>query len=167
MVNQTAVQFLSAAVACSTMACGSATPSPRESALEAAQVVVLASPPVQVPGPVIAAEPAPIVESEDLSAWVGVWQDDETQGHVRATVRLDGRHPTVVDVTESEGDKEHFELRSTRWEDGVLSWSEYVPSTQYLVSIRCTGVAGDSMDCTWSNDHGAKGEGALKRIRER
>lgn len=127
----------------------------------------MASPPIQESGPVMAQDVPVARPPGDLSDWVGVWEDEDTQGHVRVTVRLEGLRPTVIDITESEGDREHFELRSTRWEGGALTFTDWVPSTDYLVTYRCTDVEADRMHCTWSNDHGAKGEGALKRVLDR
>lgn len=100
----------------------------------------------------------------DGRAFEGTWQDPNTVYKTNMTVVLRAGTPTVVRSAESIGDKEVYQVRSSTFQGGTLTWSHFVPSTGYLVTYACSAVRGDTMVCRWTNDHNASGSVNLQRV---
>ena len=99
-----------------------------------------------------------------LRRWEGTFYDPATVYKTYVTVALRDGQPTVVHAEESIGDKELYEVRASSWDGSTLTWSHYVPSTQYLVTYVCTEAKENLLVCTWSNDHNATGKERLPRV---
>jgi len=77
----------------------------------------------------------------------GVWRDPET-GTLH-TVVAEGDGYKVVSAIDDDG--EVFKVIKSSWEDGVLSWSVYVPSTRYIVNFTTVRILPDALECRWDN----------------
>jgi hypothetical protein len=100
----------------------------------------------------------------EAAKFAGTWVTPNTAGKTHTTIAIRGGRPTVVKSVESIGDQEAFEVRTSRWRNGTLEWSYYVPSTQYLVTYACSSVEDDALVCRWHNDHGMSGSAKLPRV---
>ncbi len=108
-------------------------------------------------------KPAPRIDPE-IRRWEGTFFDPATVYKTFVTVAIRDGAPTVIHAEESVGDKELYEVRGSSWDGSTLTWSHYVPSTQYLVTYVCTEAKGNLLVCTWSNDHHAAGKENLPRV---
>jgi len=78
----------------------------------------------------------------------GTWQEI---GGATYTIELQKRTPVMTAITDSDG--ENFEIRESNWQDGVLSWIYFVPSTSYIVYMQTTSITATKINCTWFNDY--------------
>lgn len=102
------------------------------------------------------------MSAEELAVarnYVGVWQDQETES--LTTVAIKGERLQVVSVVGSDG--ENYPVKEQQWKDGLLSWSYFVPSTEYLVKIEATGVEGNALNFHWSNHESSGDDAFLKQ----
>ena len=90
----------------------------------------------------------------------GVWEDTET--HARHTIQEKGGVLTVSSIVDDDG--EVYEIKSVRWEDGVLRWTYRVPSTGYVVNFTTQNVQGNTLWCTWSSPRGS-GTQEFRRVK--
>lgn len=95
----------------------------------------------------------------DSQALVGVWRDTDTD--TRFTVQLKDGVAHLVSVIDDDG--EVFEIRQQGWEDGRLTWTYYVPSTQYQNTFVITTIGPNMLDSTWTGTSGS-GTQALERV---
>ena len=88
----------------------------------------------------------------------GVWTDE---GGAVTTIApgADGYAIGVVDT-----DDEVFDVVSTTFADGVLTWTYHVPSTGYRVTHRTTAIAQDLVELAWDNSAGGSGTDTLTRV---
>jgi hypothetical protein len=84
-----------------------------------------------------------------------VWEDPETNDLHTIEKTSDGFTVTSV-VEQGEGSaSEAMEIRSSVWQDGVLSWSYFVPSTGFLVYFKTVRLNGNNLEIEWTNKDGA------------
>ncbi|MBI4955871.1 MAG: protein kinase [Myxococcales bacterium] len=93
----------------------------------------------------------------------GDWEDSSTAYRTVTRVALTDGRPAVVAVWEREGSTEIFQVRSTTFEQGVLRWSYYVPSTGYTVSHEVLSVTAAGLRTHWTNNWGGSGDTDLVR----
>jgi hypothetical protein len=75
----------------------------------------------------------------------GLWQDASSYTEFEIEKSGDGYEMTsIVDV-----DGEVFELRDFEWSCGVMRFTYWVPSTDYIVSFKTLEIHEDSMRCKW------------------
>ncbi|MCF7792913.1 MAG: hypothetical protein K9N09_03290 [Candidatus Cloacimonetes bacterium] len=67
----------------------------------------------------------------------------------------------IISIVDSDG--EAFEVQETKWEEGILSWTYLVPSTEYVVNMHSTAITEDTIICDWQNDY-AEGSETLTKI---
>lgn len=88
----------------------------------------------------------------------GVWTDE---GGATTTI---GPGPDGYTIGVVDYDDEVFEMVSTTYADGVLTWTYDVPSTGYRVTHRTTSVAADRVELAWENSAGGSGTDTLTRV---
>ncbi len=76
----------------------------------------------------------------------GTWQDE---GGGIAVIELRGRQPVVTRMVDY--DEEVFEVVSSDYEAGQVTWVYVVPSTQYEVTVETTSLEGGLLCTTWAN----------------
>ena len=121
--------------------------------------LVIEDKPVQTEEP----ESVKIEETDSTEAvnwdFIGVWEDPET--YSRITIEeIDGL-PAVSSIVSDDG--EVYVIKSSQWENGVLKWTYFVPSTEYTVNFAVQELDGNILWCEWSNDYTSGTEG-LERV---
>lgn len=77
----------------------------------------------------------------------GTWQ--EIGGETTVIKRI-GNRLEVSSIIDS--DDEEFMVRDASFENGVFEWTYFVPSTQYVVTMRTTTITPHQLECTWKNE---------------
>lgn len=96
-----------------------------------------------------ASNPAKPTSSEGLA---GVWLDSETNDLHAIERNGDGfRVSSVIEQCAEGAVPEKMEMKSSEWENGVLSWSYFVPSTGYSVFFKTVSLDGDNLETEWVN----------------
>jgi hypothetical protein len=121
--------------------------------------------PVVTPDPVKNVEDSsPNSKYNDLSSenLQGFWRDKETNNLIAIQNTGDGyKISSIVDYDDSE----EMKVVKLNHENGVLSWTYHVPSTNYYVSMKTMSLnnGGKELLVEWSNDHNMKGTEILHR----
>jgi hypothetical protein len=89
----------------------------------------------------------------------GRWLDPDTTGTI-TTIVADGSGFAVQSVINP--NRGGNELTDTNWSNGVLTWTYCIPGGNCITSVT-TGVQGDSLDTTWSDDRGYSGTTTFQR----
>jgi hypothetical protein len=89
----------------------------------------------------------------------GVWLNPVTGSH--STIIWRRGQFEVVSVIDDDG--EFFPVTDWDWDGTRIRWSYYVPSTGYNVTFAMTSLVGDSLNCSWFNDHDASGTRTMER----
>ena len=93
------------------------------------------------------------------SRLVGVWLIDG--GATYTITASEGAYElAIVDF-----DDEVFQVRSVTWNEGVLAWTYYVPSSGASVSEETTLISENRLEVQWENSDGDTGIDVLNRIR--
>jgi hypothetical protein len=87
----------------------------------------------------------------------GTWE--ESDGTFYAFLGFDNSVEVLMII---DNDDEIFEVKKSNWKDGVLSWTFYVPSTEYTVRMATTSISENEIHCTWEN-HEDNGTEVLTR----
>ena len=90
----------------------------------------------------------------------GIWYNPST--HSRTTIVWQNGQFEVIGIVDTD-DGEVFPVMSSDWNGTRISWTYYVPSTDYTVTFTMTSLAGDNLNCDWFNDHDASGTRTLER----
>ena len=93
-------------------------------------------------------------------ALAGIWYNPTT--HSRTTIVWQDGQFEVIGVIDTD-DGEVFPVVSSDWNGTRIRWTYYVPSTDYTVTFTMTSLAGNNLNCDWSNDHNASGTRTLER----
>jgi hypothetical protein len=90
----------------------------------------------------------------------GVWRDPSTFSET--TIVAKGSDFEVASVVDDDG--EAYEIIEQSWDGSTISWTYYVPSTGYTVTMESTAIHQDTIECKW---WGTAGEGTeiLERVR--
>lgn len=90
----------------------------------------------------------------------GVWLDPSTASQTTIVEKDSGFE--VASVIDNDG--EVYEITDQSWDGTTISWTYYVPSTGYTVTMESTAVHQDKIECKW---WGTAGEGTetLERVR--
>jgi hypothetical protein len=107
---------------------------------------------------------APTVAAPTVNAAVGDmagrWNDPDTTGTV-TTIVAQGDGFTVESVINP--NRGGNELTDTSWSNGVLTWTYCIPGGNCITSVT-TGVNGDYLDTTWTDDRGYSGTTTFERL---
>ncbi|GAB5535764.1 MAG: hypothetical protein Rubg2KO_20130 [Rubricoccaceae bacterium] len=99
---------------------------------------------------------------------LGEWLIDDG-----ATYTLTANTGTASDGTTTESkvklaivdyDGEVFEVRSLTWNEGVLAWTYFVPSSNTTVSEQTVRIHENRLEVQWENSTGATGIDILNRV---
>jgi hypothetical protein len=98
----------------------------------------------------------------------GVWEDAQT-GSKHTIVRNGNGYKVESIITDGYDDvSEVMEIKDSKYENGTLSWSYFVPSTGYMVYFELVSVDENKMLIKWTNNDGKgnilKGDETLIRI---
>ena len=99
----------------------------------------------------------------------GVWEDPETKD-LHTIIKTKGIYKviSVINYGSNKESAEHEIVKSSQWQNGVLKWSYYVPSTKYTVYFKTLNLDNNKLKIEWSNDDGAgnklKGTETLNRM---
>jgi len=93
-------------------------------------------------------------QPEAMPGLAGRWRYPVT-GFI-CTIDWDGARYVVRSCIDDDG--EAFEIRASSWSAGTLSWTFYVPSTQYETSLQVSSLSGDELLLDW---HGTGGSGEI------
>ncbi len=102
--------------------------------------------------------PAQPVQSSG-SSMAGKWLDPDTTGTI-TTIVAQGSGFAVQSVINP--DRGANELTDTSWSNGVLTWTYCISGGNCITSVT-TGVDGDSLYTTWSDDRGYSGTTTFQR----
>ena len=91
--------------------------------------------------------------------YAGKWLDPDTTGTV-TTIELQGSAYVVVSVINP--NRGGNELTKTNWSNGVLTWTYCIPGGNCLTSVT-TGLEGDLLHSTWTDDRGRSGTTTFQR----
>ena len=89
-----------------------------------------------------------------VSPYTGKWIDTETNSITE--IALKGDIPVVISVTdysdiqEKDGE-ENYKVTQSSFENGVLQWSYFVPSTNYTVNFKVTSSETNKLKTQWNN----------------
>jgi len=102
---------------------------------------------------------AGLLAALDLTPWVGVWVDTETDAHFRVEKRGDN----IVVVSSFNFDNgEIYEIQRSRWDGQTLSWTIYIRSSDVTLTYTASQVTEDKMYTRWQNNWNS-GEEILQR----
>ncbi len=90
---------------------------------------------------------------------IGRWQDNDSAVFTFEKVGGDVKLTQIVD-----DDGEVFELRDFGYKAGHFSFTYFVPSTGYVVTIRILTTDGDELDADWVNSANDSGPERLVRL---
>lgn len=91
-------------------------------------------------------------------ALVGQWHDNDG---VLYTFERQGGAVVLVSIQDTDG--EMFEVQASGMSGGAYELRYYVPSTQYVVTIRILGFKGEPLPAEWLNSAGESGQEAFTR----
>jgi hypothetical protein len=83
------------------------------------------------------------------NAYLGTWTDGCQDGGAQISFANPGSGAQVVGIID--GDGEIFEVRSSGFQGGAMTWEYLVPSTGYVVTSVVTSVSGNEIAYEWSN----------------
>jgi len=89
---------------------------------------------------------------------IGTWKDNDQTAYTFAEV---GGDVQLTDIIDDDG--ERFELRDFAYKAGHYSFTYFVPSTGYVVTIRILETEGDELDADWTNSAGDSGPELLTK----
>jgi hypothetical protein len=89
----------------------------------------------------------------EAARFEGTWQDE---GGGITVIELQGREPVVAFVQDY--DDEVFEVVSSDYEAGRMTWVYVVPSTQYQVTVETTSLEDGLLCTTWLNQYDSGSE---------
>ena len=89
---------------------------------------------------------------------IGTWHDNDSTRYTFTKVGDQVKLTSIVD-----DDEEVFELRDFAYKAGFFSFTYFVPSTGYVVTIRVLEHEGDELDADWTNSAGETGPERLVR----
>ncbi|HTX92619.1 MAG TPA: hypothetical protein VMC09_15515 [Anaerolineales bacterium] len=90
---------------------------------------------------------------------VGKWLDPDTTGTI-TTIEWQNNEYVVTSV--SNPDRGGNEVTKSSWSNNVLTWTYCIPGGNCITSVT-TGLSGDSLDTTWSDDRGYSGTTTFQR----
>jgi hypothetical protein len=76
----------------------------------------------------------------------GTWKET---GGTTCQIEMIKNVPKVVSIIDT--DYESFVVKESNWENGILSWTYYVPSTEYTVHVETTSISKDTINYNWKN----------------
>ena len=92
------------------------------------------------------------VKTSSSEGLAGMWLDSETNDLHTIEQNGDGyRVSSVIEQCAEGAVPEKMEMKSSEWENGVLSWSYFVPSTGYSVFFKTLSLDGDNLETEWVN----------------
>ncbi len=89
---------------------------------------------------------------------VGQWNDND---NVLYTFEKQGGAVVLVSIQDTDG--EMFEVQASGMEGGAYQFRYFVPSTQYVVTIRILGFKGEPLPAEWENSAGDSGQESFRR----
>ncbi len=90
----------------------------------------------------------------------GVWFNPMT--HSETTIVWEDDEFKVVSVIDTD-DGEVRPIQESDWNGTRIRWTYYVPSTDYTVTFTMESLEGNSLHCSWFNDHDRSGTRTLQR----
>lgn len=105
-------------------------------------------------------DPASATKMERLHSLEGIWRDPDTSGTYHIIVWQNGGYVVTDTKNPNRGENE---ITSSKWENGVLTWTYCVPAGA-CVTTQTISVSGDYLYTSWSNDHGNSGHTTLQFV---
>ena len=100
------------------------------------------------------------INAEDESTLAGVWRDDS--GTLFTIVKE--AHGFKVTRIHAESDPEAYQIKSSTWQNSVLKFTYFIPSTKYTISQEVLQLKGRTLLYKWINQKGDTGTDALERV---